>query len=450
MKINDMLRQMLAAALALVLPLSLAACGQGASVREAAGKADASETLKGVYEALLAPYSDYSRNKALYLDFYPELEYGESLEADRIELSRKANGNEYFTDSSTVFVLDGDYLTAVVAEDDFVGIARVTEMADAVAGYLGMERDLVNGYLNGLSDPAIETDNYSMTEDETAGTFTFRLYVGGPWEMKELDRMVLSEAVLGAEPLGEEFTSQGGSVGKIQYLANGNADSYTALFAEYGALDDIAYQSVVNLISLRRPTGYEAFLADFTGLKALETEDYAVVLDPDDETIAEIMGERNEKFSYLLVRFGSGENQEEETEAYVPGADVFADLYFRTVAGIPQGTAGASLAAAQAACDMLGFAWGNELWLADADTLRANMLEAWESLTDEERADFDANFPALDALLNGCFEDWEANRGRFEDAGAAETMEDLLADGTSRRSWEALSANTWTLGNSEA
>lgn len=446
MKRNNIGKQALAATLALVLLLVLTACGQSSPAQEAAGNA---ETLKGIYEALLAPDSDYSQNKALYLEFYPELEYSESLEADRIKLSRKANGNEYFTDSATDFVLDGNYLTAVIAQDDFVGIARVQEMANAVAGYLGMETELVSGYLNGLSDPAIETDNFTMTEDEAAGTFTFKLYIGGPWDMKELDRMVLSEAVLDAEPLGEDYSSQGGSVGKMQYLANGNVDNYTALFAEYGQLDDVAYQSIVNMISLRKPVGYEAFLADFTELKALETEAYTVELDPDDGTVAEIMGERNEKYSYVLVRFGAGEEHEEETGSYVPDADVFADFYFRTVAGIPQGTAGASLAASQAACDVLGFAWGNELWLADEDTLRTNMLEAWNSLTDEERAGFDANFPSLDELVNRCFEDWGANRSRFEDAGVAESMEELLAYETARQSWDALSAHTWTLGNSE-
>ena len=119
------------------------------------------------------------------------------------------------------------------------------------------------------------------------------------------------------------------------------------------------------------------------------------------------------------------------------------------IGGVEAGTAGSQLAQAQSACDVLGFAAGNELWTADTDTLRANMLEAWNSLTDEERADFDANFQELDALLKGCFEDWEANRGAFDDAGVVEMMEELLSDETARQSWDVLSANTWTLGNAD-
>ena len=259
MKRDTMTKRLTAALLALLMLLPLSLFGQSARAQETD---EPSETLKGIYDALLAPDSDYSINKALYLDFYPELEYSETLEADRINLSRKANGNEYFTDSSTNFVLDGDYLTAVIADDDFVGIARVQEMANAVASYLGMETDLVSGYLNGLSDPAIETENFSMSEDEAAGLFTFRLYIAGPWEMKELDQMVLDEAVLDGEALDDSYLSQGGSVGKLQYMLNGNVSGYTALIAEFGGLDDIAYQSIVNLITLRKPVGYEAFLAD--------------------------------------------------------------------------------------------------------------------------------------------------------------------------------------------
>ena len=144
-----------------------------------------------------------------------------------------------------------------------------------------------------------------------------------------------------------------------------------------------------------------------------------------------------------------GVETKEEAAVPVPGADAFADGYFRVVAGVPRATAGASLAAAQAASDVLGFAATNELRLADVETLRANMLAAWESLTDDERMNFDENFPNLNDLVNSCYEDWEANYGRFDDAGAAETMEKLLADETAQQSWEALSAHTWTLGNSE-
>ena len=450
MKRNTMGKQLTAAALALIMLLALTACGgQSAPAQEPAGSNSSTDTLKGIYEALVAPDSDYSQNKAMIAEYYPELEYSETLGDDRITIALKANGNEYFTDGSWEFVQDGDRLTAVIADDDYSGVMYMMYVANAIGSHFGMEPALVSGYLNGLSALGTESENFSMTEDEAAGTTAYSLNIAGPWEMKELDQMVLTEDILDAEELTDNYTSQGGNVGKLRYMANGNVNSYTVLFAEYGELDDVAYQSMVNLISLRKPAGFEAFLADFTELKALETDDYIVDLDPSDDTIAEIMGERDERLSYMLVRFGSEEYGEEEYVVYVPDADAFADSYFRVVAGIPQETSGASLARAQAACDVLGFAFGNELWLVDVDTLRTNMLEAWESLTDEERVNFDANFLELNELLYSCFEDWQANRGSFDDADIAEAMEELMEDGTSQWSWDTLSANTWTLGNSE-
>ena len=453
MKRSILANRLTAAALALVLLLALAACGgQSAPAQEETteGNEVSSDALQGIYDALTAPNSDYSQNKAMYAEFYPELAYTETLGDDRITLAFEANGNEYFTDGTWEFVQDGDRLTAVIADDDYTGIMNVMYVADAVGAYLGMETELISGYLNGLGALGTESDNFSMTEDAAAGTTTYSINIAGPWDMKELSQMVLNEAILDAEELTEEYTSQGGSIGKLWYLANGNVNSFSVLLAEFGELDDIAYQSIVNLVMLRKPAGYEAFLADFTELKDLETDDYTVNLDPDDDAIAEFMGERNGKFSYMLVRFGSEEYGEEDYIVYVPDAGAFADFYFRAVAGIPQGVAGASLSQAQCACDVLAFAAGNELWLADEDTLRANMLEAWESLTDDERASFDANFPELNELLNSCFEDWDANRGPFEDAGVADIMEELFEGGTAQWSWDTLSANTWTLGNSEA
>ena len=445
--------RLIAVALSLVMLLALTACGaQSASAQKIGKDAAPSETLKGIFDALIAPDSDYSQNKAMMAEYYPELEYSETLGTDRITLTFKANGNEYYTDGAWDFVQDGDRLTAVIANDDYSGIFNVMNMAEAIGACFGMDTDVISGYLNGLSIFEIESDNFKMTQNESDGTMTYSLNIAGPWDMKELDQMVLNETVLDDEPLGENFISQGGSVGKMQYLANGNADSYTALFAESGELDDVAYQSIVNLITLRKPAGWENFLADFTELKALETDDYAVILNPDDEAIAQIMGERNEKRSYVLVRFGAEEYDgyyEEEYEVFVPDAEAFADFYFREVANVPRGTAGTSLAMAQAAFNVLSFADYSDLRLMDIATLRANMSEAWDSLTDDEQAGFNGNFMAMNALLYSCFEDWNANRSAFEDAGVADGMEYLLSFETAYESWDTLSAHTWTLGNSD-
>ncbi len=445
MKRNNMAKGFLAGALALFLLLAGVKIARALEPKEETP----SDTLNGIFEALIAPDSDYSQNKAMMLGYYPELEYSETLDIDRITLELRANGNEYYTDGSWEFVQDGDRLTVTFSNDDYMGAMNAIYMAEAVGTCFGMETELISGYLNGLGILGIKSENFTINDDESTGTTTCSLNIAGAWDMKELDQMVLNEAVLDAGTLQDDYTSQSGSLGKIRYLANGNVNFYTVLLAEYGELDDLAYQSIVNLVTLREPAGYEAFLADFTELKDLETDDYTLTLNPDGESVTEIMGERNGKFSYALLRFGSEEYGEEEYVVSVPDANAFEDFYFRVVAEIPRGTAGASLSAAQAACDVLSFAADNELWLADTDTLRMNMLDAWMSLTDDERTNFDVNFRDLNELLNSCFEDWDANRGRFDDAGVAEPMEELIADGTSQWSWDTLSAHTWTLGNSE-
>ena len=455
MKQTTFTKRLTAVLLSLVLLLALAACGGKPAQADPQKPGDAdmvrddvpSATLKGIFDALTAEGSDYSEYKTLYKEYYPELEYVETLEADRINLTFKANGNEYFTDGSWDFVEDGNYLTAVIDESDYTGVFRVMNVASAIGDYFGMDTDLVNGYLNGIVSIDPENENFRMTEDEAAGTLNFRLNIAGPWDMKELEEMVIDAELLDEEPLNSDYSSQSASVGKMRMLANGSVDDYTVLFAEYGGAGDLTYQSIVNVVQTRKPANWEAFLADFTALQDLETDDYKVILDPDDATIQDIFGELNDKYGYVLVQFGEPESYEYET-SFVPSAEIFAEFYFRVVGGYHKGTAGASLEEASAACDVLCFAVGNELHLADIEELRANMLEGWESLSDEERADFDANFADLDALLKSCFEDWDSVRGRFEDAGVSETMDDVLSNEMAGECWEILSAHTWTLGNS--
>ena len=299
-----------ALAVSLCLVFTLTSLGGNWSVQEARAEDKTPETLKGIYEALIAPDSEYSKLKEQNLEYSPELEFTEELKEDRIIISLKANENEYMTDGSWEFVADGDQLVTELKSDDFLGSYFVLNIASAIGSYFEMETDLVNGYLLGLGALDIKSDNFSMKSDN-AGTTTYSLNIAGPWDMKELDQMVLNKKVLDEGELGEESTSQGGSIGKIQYLANGDAESFSVMIAEYGELDDIAYQSLVNMIELRKPAGWEAFLDEFDSLKELETEAYIVDLDPDDEVIEEIMGERNDKRSYMLVRFGSDPESEE-------------------------------------------------------------------------------------------------------------------------------------------
>ena len=132
----------------------------------------------------------------------------------------------------------------------------------------------------------------------------------------------------------------------------------------------------------------------------------------------------------------------------VPSPDQLTEEFFRVVGGIESGTAGASLKQALAIRDVLQFAVRNDLWAADAGTLRDNLLTAWLAMTDEERGAFDANFISLLTRMREAWEDWDAARGSFDDAGAAEAMDPLMDLRSARLSWDILTSNTLTMGNS--
>ena len=138
----------------------------------------------------------------------------------------------------------------------------------------------------------------------------------------------------------------------------------------------------------------------------------------------------------------------ERYQPLLPERDVWIDQYFRVVSGYEPGTAGASLAEAQVACAIFGFASDYQLWAADVTAMRDSMLAAWEGMSEKERSGFDANFIDVVRLIDDCLSDYEGVSGIFDDAGVGDRMGALLGSETARLSWSALCANTLTLGNS--
>lgn len=132
-----------------------------------------------------------------------------------------------------------------------------------------------------------------------------------------------------------------------------------------------------------------------------------------------------------------------------PGAADLQENYFRLLTEAQPGTAGSSLKLAAIACRMLSFSVSRQLRGADLEQLRANLLEAWEGLTAEERAAFDGSFIEACFLVNMSYENWELTRGTFEDAGVSDEMEYLLSYSGSWQDWSILTSNTLTMGNSD-
>ena len=140
---------------------------------------------------------------------------------------------------------------------------------------------------------------------------------------------------------------------------------------------------------------------------------------------------------------------EENTAEEAPSVEDFCEDYFTPVISWHPGTAGSSLKLAAAACEILEFAEDEDIGNTDIPAMRDNMLKAFESLSADDQEVFNENFMSIYALIDSCFEDWESNRGLFEDSGTAGEMADLLADPAVRASWEVLRNNTFTMGNSD-
>ena len=140
-------------------------------------------------------------------------------------------------------------------------------------------------------------------------------------------------------------------------------------------------------------------------------------------------------------------------ESAVPSPDAFAGEFFRMIGGADASDeAQLALAAARAVL----FAVEHEMWAPDVEATRANMLEAWNGLTDDERAAFDGNFMEVTRRIDAAIEDWEGNSAAFiaadelaEEFFPSELMELLGLEDQYAEAWKNLCAYTLTMGNSE-
>lgn len=124
--------------------------------------------------------------------------------------------------------------------------------------------------------------------------------------------------------------------------------------------------------------------------------------------------------------------------AYDVPAEEFSAKLFKILTGLEEGTAGSSLKQAQAAEEIVSFAADKQIWNIDAYARTAAITEAWNSLSDEEKALAKQNFDGMAELIDKAFKDYESVSGTFEDAGVGEDMKALSVNVYAKRSWNAL------------
>ena len=262
--------------------------------------AEPDAAIKGIYDALLAEDSDYSRAKAITVEYSPETKYEEKLENDGFTIT--VTGDEY-SSGNWRFMRDGDALTTTISNDGMQSV-MVIYVVKAVADYLGMNGSLTMGYVNGLSMLDLTSDDFSLIRNETDGATDVRINIAGPWAMEALDQMVIDERSLFYGALTGESASIAANVGKTMMVANGSADDVTILLGEYGELDEAALKSLVNIVSILQPKGWEAFTAGYTEMADAQAEGYSVRLNVDAATVGEIIEDAPEGYSFAVVHFG--------------------------------------------------------------------------------------------------------------------------------------------------
>ena len=263
--------------------------------------AEPDAAIKGIYDALLAEGSDYSNAKAITVEYSPETKYEEKLEDDGFTIT--VSGDEY-SSGTWRFTREGDTLTTTISNDGMQSV-MVIYVINAVADYLGMNGSLTMGYVNGLSMFDLSSDDFAMTLDEAAGTTDVRINIAGPWAMKELDQMVIDDRSLFYGALTEESASVAANIGKVMMIANGTADDVTILLGECGELDDVALQSLINVVGILQPEGWEDFTANYTQLADAQAEGYEVTLNVDAQTVGEIIDDAPEGYSFAVAHFGA-------------------------------------------------------------------------------------------------------------------------------------------------
>jgi len=262
--------------------------------------AESDAAIKGIYDALLAEGSDYSQAKAITVEYSPDTKYEEKLEDDGFTIT--VSGDEY-SSGTWRFMREGNALTTTISNDGMQGV-MVIYVVKAVADYLGMNGSLTMGYVNGLSMLDLSSDDFAMIPDEAAGTTDVRVNIAGPWAMKELDQMVIDDRSLFYGALTEESTSMAANIGKVMMIANGNENDVTILLGECGELDDVALQSLINVVGLLQPEGWENFTANYTQLADAQAEGYEVKLNVDTETVGGIIDDAPEGYSFAVAHFG--------------------------------------------------------------------------------------------------------------------------------------------------
>ena len=276
-----------------------------AAVQESVKLAPAAEDcMQKIYDSLTKEGSQFSKNKKEMEELLGDtLTYSAAISGNAITIT--AVGKDAYAESSGSwdYILEGDYLTYKPKEGDYQGDAYFTFLIDAVADYLGMDSDLVNGYIIGINVKNLSSEYYSVEKDAEGNVTKLKLYVGGTYDMKELDGFYLDADSLDIFGTLDESSISGiAHIGKVMLYVSGKKNSVEFFIGEHDALTNLAYQSILETVKTMQPVGYEEFLENYKELSEVSTDTYQVSYVTDTAELPEALQDESH-YKFIRLHF---------------------------------------------------------------------------------------------------------------------------------------------------
>ena len=233
-----------------------------------------------------------------------------ALKGNAIELTAISDNEWYDSmNGSWEYVLDGDYISLTTSIDRYTGVSVFSCITTAVAEYLGMDPELVGLYTTAVASQELDSKYFVLEYDTAVRMITEKIYVAGPFDMSDtLDSAFVTEKqveVMG--PLEENSTSTVMNAGKVSMAINGSRDSVDFDVAEYGGNTELTYKSLISAVKAMQPVGYEDFLANYTALEEVETEQYQVKFLTDEDEIPFAFEDFSDNYCFVQLHFGEAE-----------------------------------------------------------------------------------------------------------------------------------------------
>lgn len=140
------------------------------------------------------------------------------------------------------------------------------------------------------------------------------------------------------------------------------------------------------------------------------------------------------------------ESAEPVPQAGMLTPELVRDLVLRPALSYHPGTAGSSLAAANASVAILDFAVNNDLRLVGQDYVNQVVADALALLTEEERGWLAESMPGIIALIDETLEIYPENSGLYDDAGCSDLIKTAVDRPYTSENWSALKTALFSAG----